>query len=239
MQMSEDSRRRFLRLVAGTGVVLSAGGWAGRTEGAIARADVEEDEEDEISPAEDLMREHGVLDRVLLIYEEGERRLQAERDLDPAVLSDAAGIVRRFIEDYHERLEEQHLFPRFEKAGTLADLVAVLREQHAAGRRVTQRIQQLASAAALKAPDERRELGGVLRQFVRMYRPHAAREDTVLFPALRRVVSPHELGALGEQFEDEEHRLFGGDGFEKVVSKVAGLEERLGIADLAQFTPRA
>ena len=80
-------------------------------------------------------------------------------------------------------------------------------------------------------------LAAALRQFVRMYRPHAAREDTVLFPALRRVVSGHEYGALGEQFEDEEHRLFGEDGFEKVVDEVAQLERRLGLDDLARFTP--
>jgi hemerythrin-like domain-containing protein len=235
MDIREDSRRRFLRLVTGTGVVFSAAR-VGRAEAPIARAEPEEEEE--ISPAEDLMREHGVLDRVLLIYEEGGRRLESGRDLDPTVLHEGAGIVRRFIEEYHEKLEEQHLFPRFEKAHTLAALVGVLRSQHAAGRRVTARIQQLATTAALKAPDERRKLGDDLRQFVRMYRPHAAREDTVLFPALRRVVSPHELGALGEQFEDEEHRLFGEDGFEKVVAEVAGLEGRLGIEDLAQFTPK-
>jgi hemerythrin-like domain-containing protein len=120
---------------------------------------------------------------------------------------------------------------------TLADLVGVLRTQHAAGRQVTARIQRLATVAALNAADDRRELGDALHQFVRMYRPHAAREDTVLFPALRQVVSPHELGALGEQFEHEEHRLFGHDGFEKVVAEVAGLERRLGIDDLARFTP--
>jgi hypothetical protein len=51
------------------------------------------------------------------------------------------------------------------------------------------------------------------------------------------VVSAHELGALGEQFEDEEHRRFGEGGFEEVVTQVAGLEERLGILDLTQFTP--
>ena len=70
-----------------------------------------------------------------------------------------------------------------------------------------------------------------------MYRPHAAREDTVLFPALHRIVSPHEYDALGEEFEQQEHRLFGEDGFEKVVDEVARLERQLGIEDLAQFTP--
>ncbi len=65
-----------------------------------------------------------------------------------------------------------------------------------------------------------------------------SREDTVLFPAFRRIVSGHEYGALGEQFEDKEHQLFGEDGFEKMVARVAAIEKKLGIYDLAQFTPK-
>jgi hypothetical protein len=64
------------------------------------------------------------------------------------------------------------------------------------------------------------------------------REDTVLFPALHKIVSPHEFDALGEEFEDMEHQLFGEDGFEKMLNRVAGIEKQLGIYDLAQFTPR-
>jgi hypothetical protein len=55
-------------------------------------------------------------------------------------LAGAAKIVHTFIEDYHEKLEEDHLSPRFEKAGKLVDLVKVLREQHQAGRRLTDQI---------------------------------------------------------------------------------------------------
>jgi len=40
---------------------------------------------------------------------------------------------------------------------------------------------------------------------------------------------------LGDQFEDKEHELFGTDGFAGVVREVAGLEQELGIFDLAQF----
>jgi hypothetical protein len=66
-----------------------------------------------------------------------------------------------------------------------------------------------------------------------------AREDTVLFPALRDIVSKQEFGALGEDFEKKEHQLFGEGGFEKIVERVATIERALGIYDLAQFTPRA
>ncbi|WP_051084263.1 hypothetical protein [Segetibacter koreensis] len=68
--------------------------------------------------------------------------------------------------------------------------------------------------------------------------PHEAREDTVLFPAFRKIVSKNEYDSLGEEFENNEHKLFGEDGFETMVNKVADIEKSLGIYDLAQFTPK-
>lgn len=182
------------------------------------------------------MREHGVLNRILLVYEEAIRRLEAGVELPPEAIGGAAGIVRRFIEDYHEKLEEDHLFPRFEKAGTLADLVGVLRAQHEAGRRVTADVLGLAVPGMAGDPRTRQTLVSRLRSFVRMYRPHEAREDTVLFPALHRLIPEREYRALGDRFERREHELFGERGFEGVVDEVAGIEKSLGIYDLAQFT---
>jgi hemerythrin-like domain-containing protein len=197
-----------------------------------------EAEDDDVSPAEDLMREHGLLNRILLVYDEAIRRIEGKAELPPEPLAKAAEIVRRFVEDYHEKLEEEHLFPRFEKAGKLVELVTVLRSQHQAGRRLTEEIRQRATAAGLRTPEEATKLARSLRAFNRMYRPHEAREDTVLFPAIRGVVSANEYDALGEDFEKKEHDLFGAEGFEKMVDEVAGIEKALGLYDLAQFTPR-
>jgi hypothetical protein len=35
---------------------------------------------------------------------------------------------------------------------------------------------------------------------------------------------------LGEEFEKKEHALFGNDGFEKMVDRVASIEKSLGIS---------
>ena len=70
-----------------------------------------------------------------------------------------------------------------------------------------------------------------------MYRPHAAREDTDLFPKLREVVSAHEFASIGEDMEKQEVQKFGEDGFEKMAARVAEIERTIGIADLRQFTP--
>lgn len=198
----------------------------------------EESGEEDVSPAEDLMREHGLLKRVLLIYREAIRRMEKAEDLPPSALTDSAKIIRHFIEDYHEKLEEDYLFPRFEKAGKLVDLVTTLRAQHQGGRRLTEITLKLANAKALKVAEERAQLSDSLQQFIRMYEPHEAREDTVLFPAFRKIVSQHEYDSLGEDFEKKEHELFGKEGFEGMVSKVAEIEKTLGIHDLAQFTPK-
>ena len=72
-----------------------------------------------------------------------------------------------------------------------------------------------------------------------MYRPHEAREDTVLFPAIRSLMTAKEFDELGDQFEEKEHKLFGEHGFEDIVAQVAEIEKKLGIYDLAQFTPKA
>lgn len=228
-----QTRRGFITAGAvGMGILLAGPGRL-----ALA-AGKPESTEAEVGPLEDLMREHGVLRRVFLIYEEGLRRLEAGIDLPAKVLADSAGIIRRFIEDYHEKLEENELFPRFRKAGKLTDLVQVLFDQHRAGRVLTDAVLQAATPAGLADAGSRSRLAQILRQFLRMYRPHAAREDTVLFPAVHALVSAKEYQALGDKFEDKEKELFGRDGFEKMVKEVAELEKALGIYDLAQFTPK-
>jgi len=229
------TRRAFLR----SGIVFSGAAFAGAgvLHGAATEKKDEKSETD-VSPPEDLMREHGILKRVLLIYGETLRRIEARQDFPTEALADAAGIIRNFVEDYHEKLEENFLFPRFEKANQLVELVKVLRAQHQAGRRVTDVTMRFANRNSLKNDAECAKLVDSMQQFIRMYNPHEAREDTVLFPAFRKIVSPHEFDSLGEDFEKKENELFGEDGFEKMVDKVASIEKRFGIYDLAQFTPK-
>jgi hemerythrin-like domain-containing protein len=187
--------------------------------------------EAEVTPGEDLMQEHGVLERLLLVYEEVASRLERGAPADTGLASSAADIVRRFVEDYHEQLEEQHVFPRLEAARREAGIVATLRQQHRRGRELTTEILRLSAGGDAGA------LAEALRSFSRMYRPHAAREDTVLFPAFRHLVGAAAYRELGEAFEEQEHQRFGEHGFQAVVAQVADLERALGIHDLASFTP--
>jgi hemerythrin-like domain-containing protein len=193
-------------------------------------------ESPQITPNEDLMREHGILDRLLLIYQEIARRIDNHESFPHQALANAARIVRDFVEDYHERLEEDYVFPRFQ-GSQLAGLVETLREQHNVGRQLTDYIMAHSSDAILSDEIQRMTLADHLRLYVRMFRPHEAREDTVLYPAFRKLLSNEEYMKLGETFEEREEQLFGQDGFEKIVAEVEKTEKQLGIYNLSEFTP--
>jgi hemerythrin-like domain-containing protein len=190
----------------------------------------EGNDEAEVTPGEDLMQEHGVLERILLLYDEGAHRIETGQKVDLSLIAHAAGIVRRFIEDYHESLEEEFVFPKLRAAQREGELVAVLERQHQRGREVTDAIRSLSSGKPTP------ELAHLLRSFARMYRPHAAREETILFPAFRQVAGAEAYSELGGWFEARERKLFGERGFESTVIDVARLERAMGIGDLASFT---
>jgi hemerythrin-like domain-containing protein len=227
------TRRSMLAGLATTVSVLGASrAWA-RKDKPKREADADEG----VGPGEDLMREHGVLRRVLLVHAEVIRALQGGKEVNPQVLQRTTKLIRSFVEDYHEKQEEEFVFPRFERTGKLVPLVKVLRAQHQAGRAVTDRIMALSTPSAVKDPNGRKELATRLESFSRMYEAHAAREDTVLFPALHEIMSHHEYDALGDQFERREKQVFHGDGFERAVDEVDQIEKLVGIEDLAKLTP--
>lgn len=232
MQNGENSADAQRRALLGAISSIAVAGCAGSTtlSGTSAPRRPGGDREAEVTPGEDLMQEHGVLERLLLIYDEAATRLEGGRAFDVSPVTRAAGIVRRFVEDYHEKLEEELVFPRLEQADRELALITTLKAQHVRGRQLTDAIRK--SARATGGAD----LARTLRAFSRMYRPHASREETVLLPAFRTTFDAEGYRELGERFEEREHQLFGESGFEDVVAQIAEIEVALGIHDLARFT---
>ena len=194
--------------------------------------------EEEIPFTEDLMREHGVLNRVLLAYEEFIRRIDHTADFPIATLEQAATIIKLFIGDYHEKLEEKYIFPLFENDKHDARLVKTLIDQHVQGRAITAKLLTLTTKTKLTKKDKKK-IKSLLKQFITMYRPHEARENTVIFPKVRSLMSEERFKELSEEFEESEHQLFGENGFESMVQKIEVIEKELGIYALEQFTPKS
>ena len=219
-----DRRTAFLA-VAGIGTLAALQGCAAR------------DEDEDIPATEDMMREHGVLRRILVAYREGAAMVRSNTKFDVAALADAADLFRSFGEDYHEqKLEEEHVFPGVRKVGgPAAGLIDTLLQQHQRGREINRFLIGCCKGGAI--PDARRQdVASALETYARMYEAHAAQEDTVIFQAWRKSLSKHALEEASEQFEDIEKAQFKGDGFDQAVDRIARIEQRLGIADLGRFT---
>lgn len=187
--------------------------------------------EQEVPFTEDLMREHGILRRILLIYEEIIRRIDHNIHFQPKLLQEAVDIIKSFIENYHEKLEEEYIFPLFKNHKKHAKLVQKLLKQHQEGRTITEQLQKIVVLKHLDA-ENLTTIKKLLHDFIAMYRPHASREDTVLFPEVRSLITPQRFEELSNIFEDSEEKLFGKNGFEKILSNIESIEKKLNIYEL-------
>lgn len=250
--IAESDRRQFLKLTAlvGTTMLLGACGARGDvnqnpSSAATAKTDEpgnkDEKDEKEVTPTEDLMREHGVLRRCLLVFGEAAVLVPSNPPLPWAdALQKTAKLFRAFGEEYHEkRLEEQYIFPLIKQkapSGPAGSFPDILTAQHDRGRQITDYV---ISTTANGKVTNANELSRVLSGFVRMYEAHAAREDTIVFPAWKDLLSSDEYDELGEKFEDIEQEQFGEDGFEEALKQIAAIEASVGLDDLAKYTPPA
>lgn len=239
--MNINTRRNFLRVsaVVGAGLVLSG---CGKKEPGPAETkqdtDTDQKPETEVTATEDLMREHGILRRALLIYSAAAVRLRGNAaNVPPDALQKTANLFRTFGEDYHEKkLEEAYIFPAVRNTGgEAARYPDVLVVQHNRGREITEYIASVSRGAKLGGNAD--ELAKALEAFVLMYRHHAAREDTIVFPAWKQTMSEKQFDEIGDKFEEIEHQQFGEHGFEDAVKQIGAIEASLELADIAQFTP--
>ena len=232
----DKGRRRFVNAAGMVGAGLVLAGTSPRIVRAAERH--RKDKEKEVGAVEDLMREHGVIRRAILVYREAAVKLRAKpTDVDPDILRRTALLFRSFGEDYHEKkLEETHIFPTIKKAGGPAmAYVDILIAQHQRGREITDYVLAVTAKGAIGTGDAE-PLARALDTVELMYEHHAAREDTIVFPAWKDALSAHQLGEIGEKFEEIEHQQFGKDGFEDAVAQIGRIEQALGIADISQFT---
>ncbi|MGH9966437.1 MAG: hemerythrin domain-containing protein [Pyrinomonadaceae bacterium] len=240
---SNNTRREFLRTSTVVGASLLLAGCRGgpgttQTNNESASKADQNQMGGEVTATEDLMREHGVLRRALLVYSAAAIKLRGNPSaVAPDALQKTAKLFKAFGEEYHEKkLEEAFIFPAVKKGGgEAASYPDILVVQHNRGREITDYIISVTQGAKLGA-NSAEPLAKALEAFVLMYRNHAAREDTIIFPAWKQTMTAKQLDEMNDKFEDIEHEQFGEDGFEQAVKEISAIESSLGLADIAQFT---
>ncbi len=203
--------------------------------------------EHELTSIEDLMREHGLLNRILLAYDHILTLLDINNQNNVTlhdvmtIISKLAVIVRVFIEDYHEKNEEIYIFPVLLKNNQHVDLVNELIKQHKIGRIITSNIIKLSYVGGTINNNTNstndvnlKKLSTYIRLFTKLYRFHESREDTIVFPEYKNLVDPETYKKVGEYFEKSEKEQLGS--FEKILSHVEKIEKELGLNDLSKIS---
>jgi hemerythrin-like domain-containing protein len=194
-----------------------------------------------VGAVEGLMREHGVLRRILAVYRRSAFMLRINPAVvDAAALAGAADLFKALGEDYHQNgVEETFIFPPLLKAGgPTAALIGVLRDQHERGRALTAFIHDHCSAGPVGAADAE-PVARALESMAAMYEAHTAFEDTVLFPAWEKTLTGPQLGQMARRFASLQQRAFKGDGFIIAQGRIAAIEQKLGVHDLSAYTAPA
>jgi hemerythrin-like domain-containing protein len=239
-----DSNRRDLLVGVGSlsaGLILSACGRANKPSSETQSSSTSNGDAKggEVTATEDLMREHGVLRRALLVYAETAPKLRSNASsVAPDALQKTAKLFRAFGEDYHEqKLEETYIFPAVKQAGgAAAALPDILVAQHQRGREITDYILAVTNGAKLGAANAE-PLAQALEALVRMYQHHAAREDTIIFPAWKQTLTEDQLDEMADKFEDIEKQQFGMDGYEDAVKQIGDIEGVWG-CPISRSSPR-
>lgn len=195
-------------------------------------------EEVKYSPIEDLMEEHSILRRALLIYEECIRRMNISEDFDPDLLVEATNVIKVIIIFHHALLEHEYIFPRFREADKYVEMCDTLTDQHGRVGEQEELILKYANRDSINNPEEKEILINALKKSIRVFRPHIDREDTEMFPEFKTVVTPYEFYELGKKFKEIEYQKWGENGHRQMVDKITYVEKALGINDLDSFTPK-
>lgn len=131
---------------------------------------------------------------------------------DPTHASEPVGTWRRlvhFFREYadslHHGKEEDLLFPAMESAGIPEQgPTAVMRMEHEEGRALVKRLAGLAEAESV----DQDSFSAPALRYVELLRSHIGKEDHILYPMARRLMSESAMGALDRACEVADEQNF-------------------------------
>jgi len=139
-----------------------------------------------------LEEEHQFISRVLDALAHA-----VQRDLPLAYYAEAVRFLADFADGWHHAKEEAILFRYLEEHGMPRDYgpLGVLLSEHDYGR------EQLASVSDAVAAGTRGDVLKPLESYVALLREHIHKEDHVLYPMGRALLTPQEIEAMGVEFD--------------------------------------
>ena len=200
-----------------------------------------------MSALKSLTDEHQMMVELLGALHVHAKRLRAGASVDPADLLRFTEVLRELVDYRHHEKEEGILWPLLARHGfDWSDgILAELRREHGHLRHLMDVLYQAAAkdaaldesgtglAGARRAPslEDRRQVADAALAFVELKRLHIAKEETVLFPAVRQRLGAHTLERLGAELAQFDEGLARHVGSAQVFRDAAALVQRYSAHD--------
>lgn len=175
-----------------------------------------------------LEHEHRTIEKIVRVMGVLVDELAENRDIDDDVLRDLCQFLRVYRHQCHHGKEESYLFPMLESHGVPEEgcPLGALRHEHERSRALTQELVQASAEYAANRHHGCPALSQVLRNIAQFYPAHIWKEEYLLFPMARKVLSEEDDERLLKEFKSVESDIFSyaHESYEQLATQ---LEERV------------
>jgi len=177
-----------------------------------------------------LMEEHRVIERGIRLLQKVAERIDAGRDVEASVLAELVDFVRNFADRCHHGKEEKILFQTFAEKGIPVEggPIGVMLIEHEEGRRMARVMAEAASSIKDGDLSKSKVFSENAKSYAQLLTQHIYKEDNILYPMGRRLLSEEEKEELIRRFEVVERKEIGEGVHEKYINLIKDLERRLG-----------
>lgn len=142
-----------------------------------------------------LMTDHETTEKV---FDAVERALSAPEGPAPALLEDALEYFQGYVDSCHNKKEEQHLFPLIEQRGVPRDggPLGVMLAEHDQSRDVLPRLVAVAKRYLSGDRGALEDLRAAFAAYSTLLKGHFWKENDILYPMARRVMSEQDGAAV-------------------------------------------
>ena len=157
-----------------------------------------------------LEHEHRTIEKIVRVMGVLVDELAENRDIDDDVLRDLCQFLQVYGHQCHHGKEESYLFPMLESHGVPEEgcPLGALRHEHERSRALTQELVQASAEYAANRHHSSSALSEVLRNLAQFYPAHIWKEEYLLFPLARKVLSEEDDQHLLREFRSVESDIY-------------------------------
>ncbi|MFY9606532.1 MAG: hemerythrin domain-containing protein [Thermoplasmata archaeon] len=162
-----------------------------------------------MQPTDELMNEHRVIERMLVVVSNACDRLENGQEVEQELFVGAADFFKNFADKCHHGKEEKLLFVKMQERGVSGEVgpIAVMLREHQDGRG---HVRKIAELSATKMTQKTKDgLVRVGRAYVDLLSKHIQKEDNILYPMANQILTKEDQEELAKGFEKVEENVMG------------------------------